>query len=148
MLIQGCAVISCLGVHDFMSALIASKILDLSDGGQLVFWFVYAVVLTMGAVARGLRRTTIEEMHALSIENYKDTFESWLVCFAWWLPFVKIIVNIYDLLPSSVSGAYVSEGSDMGFWLQHLLRLVFQVLISVVFTLIFAGLSVVVRPDE
>ena len=150
MLIQGCAVISCLGVHDFVSTLIASDVLELSDGGMLALWFFYAVLLTAIAVVRGGLRdeASEEEQHALAHERYVDTFESWLVCFAWWLPFKEVLEGIYNLLPSHVSGAYVEAGTDMNFWLQHLLRLVFQVLISVAFTLAFAVLSVVVRPDK
>ncbi len=148
LLIGGSGVFACIGVHDFISTLISSDFLDASDTLQLIIWFSYAIILVIAAAVREACSSEDDgEHHARSGGRFYSTFESWLVAFAFWVPVETLLIELYDALPESVSGAYV-EGGGLSDVKAHLLRLVWQVLLALLFTLTLSALSLILRPQH
>ncbi|GMH94374.1 hypothetical protein TL16_g12889 [Triparma laevis f. inornata] len=118
MMISALAVVSCLGVHDFASTLISGSSLGLSDNGQIIAWFCYALVVVILSAWRQHERRREKEVlgalgdeageeHAASGDRFWDLFEAWLACFAFWVPWQEILNAIYTSLPQKISGKYI-----------------------------------------
>jgi len=164
MLISALAVVSCLGVHDFASTLISSSWVGLSDNGQIIAWFCYALVVVGFSAWRQHKRGVEKEVeralgddlendlegdpgaeeHAASGDRFWDLFEAWLACFAFWVPWQEILNAVYTSLPDKMSGKYI-DGESSGV-VDHLLRFFFQVCVCVGMTVLCACLSLVIRP--
>ena len=156
MTISASAVVACFGVHDFVYTLITSSLLGMSTTQQEGVWFGWAIIITAVAVVRQIMKKKGEEgegegereEHAASGARFWDLFEAWLVCFAFWIPWQTILETVYEALPKSWSGRFIEGAENENGWGDHLLRLIFQLLISTVLTLLCAIVSVILRPGS
>lgn len=131
------AIVAAIGCHDVVTFVVLDLV-NFTHWHQIAILFAYASALLGAVIAfRFQRRVVLDPTN----QAFAEIFEQWLVCFAWWVPYKHVLVEVWDVFVAKrppKSGAGLSLAL---YALRRIARLLWQLTVAFSLTLGFAALA-------
>lgn len=130
---QVLVIVAAISCHDVVVFFVVEVFKETSHWHQISFFFAYSLLLLGTALLRRNKQHSRDED--------VDIFERWIVCFAWWVTYKHVLVDIWDLVGVRGRPHHLSDLHAAIYALRRIERFLWQLAVAVFSTLAFATLA-------